>query len=157
MLRRRIPFRPLALVLSLGLLPTTVAADQSAALGDGVRLKVRAEQVESDLGMVRVAVFNDADAFARPEKAEPVQVQELPAAPGRVTAVFDGLEPGHRYAVRVLHDENENGRLDRVFGVFVIEGEGVSNADDPRKADFDEAAFRAPKSGVLTVTVPLRY
>lgn len=153
--RCRIRLRPLALLLSLAPLPA--AADQAAALSEGVRLKVRAEQVESDLGRVRVALYEDADAFADPERAQPVQVQELPAAPGRVTAVFDGLEPGRRYAVRVLHDENENGRLDRVFGIFVIEGQGVSNRLDPRTADFDGAAFAAPESGALTITVPLRY
>lgn len=164
MFRCRSSVRPLAVLAALAALPGLSAAssaggggDQAAALSEGVRLKVRAERVESDLGMVRVAVYEDADAFARPDKAVPVQVQDLPAAPGRVTAVFDGLEPGRRYAVRVLHDENGNGRLDRVFGIFVIEGEGVSNAADPRKAEFSEAAFATPEKGALTITVPLRY
>ncbi|MCA1940453.1 MAG: DUF2141 domain-containing protein [Caenispirillum bisanense] len=161
MFRCRIPLRPLALTAILAVaapvVPASAAADQSASLGDGVRLKVRAERVESDRGMVRVALFESPESFEKPERAAPTQVQDLPAAPGRVTAVFDGLEPGRRYAVRVLHDENGNGRLDRALGFFVIEGEGVSNAADPRHAAFDEAAFAAPENGAMVITVPLRY
>lgn len=160
MTRCRIAVRPLALAALAAILAPLASprAEQSAALTDGVQLKVRAEHVESDRGMVRVALYEDPAAFTgRDRNSQPVLEQELPAAPGRVTAVFDGLEPGRRYAVRVLHDENENGHLDRVFGLFAIEGEGVSNAADPRKAQFDDAAFEVPPAGALTITVPLRY
>ncbi|EKV27294.1 hypothetical protein C882_1796 [Caenispirillum salinarum AK4] len=123
----------------------------------GTRLRVRAEAVESDQGMIRVALFADADAFdGSADDARPLEVQAVPAAPGRVTAVFDGLSPG-RYAVRVLHDENDNGILDRVFGLFTLEGEGVSNDADPERARFDQAAFEVPKTGSVTVDVDLQY
>ncbi|WP_404385323.1 DUF2141 domain-containing protein [Caenispirillum salinarum] len=123
----------------------------------GTRLRVRAEAVESDQGMIRVALFADADTFhGTAEDARPLEVQAVPAAPGRVTAVFDGLSPG-RYAVRVLHDENDNGILDRVFGLFTLEGEGVSNDADPDRARFEQAAFNVPERGSVTVDVDLRY
>lgn len=134
-----------------------VQAGPPAAVGSGARLRVRAEDVESDLGMVRVALFSDPETFTgTADEARPLEVQAIPAAPGRVTAVFDGLSPG-RYAVRVLHDENDNGILDRVFGLFSLEGEGVSNDADPKRAAFDQAAFTVPEAGSVTVDIALRY
>lgn len=143
-----------------GALHTPVARTLSAAViaaETGARLRVRTEEVESDQGMIRVALFSDADTFdGTADDARPLEVQAVPAAPGRVTAVFDGLSPG-RYAVRVLHDENDNGILDRVFGLFSLEGEGVSNDIDPDQARFDQAAFEVPEEGSVTVDVDLRY
>lgn len=138
--------------------PMTRALSAAIITADsGARLRVRAADVESDQGMVRIALFSDASTFdGTAADARPLDVQSIPASPGRVTAVFDGLSPG-RYAVRVLHDENNNGILDRVFGLFSLEGEGVSNNVDPVRARFEQAAFDMPERGVVTVDVDLRY
>lgn len=147
----------LALALALPAAPAAAGGEEpSLSALPPSRLKVRAEHVESDMGMVRVEVYEDADAFTGTRTAEPLREQVLPAAPGRVTAVFDDLPPG-RYAVRVMHDENNNGVLDRVFGLFTLEGQGVSNNQPPRAALFDKSAFVLPVGDTVTVAVTLTY
>lgn len=72
-----------------------------------------------------------------------------------LAVTFTDLAPG-RYAVQVLHDANDNGRLDTNIVGMPTEGYGFSN--NPRvmrKAHFDEAAFELPAEGAR-ITVSLR-
>ncbi len=61
--------------------------------------------------------------------------------------LFEGLQPG-TYAVRLMHDENDNGKLDRNLVGMPTEGYGFSN--NPRvmrAATFEEASFELPQEG----------
>jgi uncharacterized protein (DUF2141 family) len=88
-------------------------------------------------------------------KAESVAQTKLPASKGRVTHVFEGLAPG-KYAVMVIHDENENGKLDSNFMGIPSEGYGFSqNPRVMRRATFEEALFELPAGGT-DVQIKLR-
>lgn len=82
-------------------------------------------------------------------------VQKLPVSAAAAMAVeFPQLPPG-RYAVQVMHDANDNGKLDTNLVGMPTEGYGFSN--NPwlmRKARFDEAAFDLPAAGAA-ITVKL--
>jgi len=68
---------------------------------------------------------------------------------------FTDLTPG-RYAVQVLHDANDNGKLDTNIVGMPTEGYGFSNNPNVmRRANFDEAAFELTAEGT-TITVSLR-
>lgn len=68
---------------------------------------------------------------------------------------FTDLAPG-RYAVQVLHDANDNGKLDTNIVGMPTEGYGFSNNPNVmRRAHFDEAAFELTAEG-MTMTISLR-
>jgi uncharacterized protein (DUF2141 family) len=67
---------------------------------------------------------------------------------------FGSLRPG-TYAVAVLHDENENGKMDFNFLGMPLEGYGFSNDASALfgPPSFANAAFRLlPRSSALTIS-----
>ncbi len=71
---------------------------------------------------------------------------------------FAGLEPG-TYAVVVLHDENQNQKVDKNFLGIPTEGYGVSNnktyaTSAPR---WNESKFQVPAGRDVVIPIVLRY
>ena len=73
-----------------------------------------------------VAVYSSKDAWLKVDRA--VQVRKVKISGKKVDVTFNGLAPG-AYAVSVVHDENENGKLDIRYFPYPRpeEGAGVSN------------------------------
>jgi uncharacterized protein (DUF2141 family) len=118
---------------------TLIAGILATSATQAAELVVKVNDVRTQKGQLRLAVFNSANAWDG--KAEAVASQALDATATEVDFHFPGLAAG-RYAVSVMHDENGNGKLDSNFMGIPLEGYGFSN--DPqvmRKATFDEAAF----------------
>jgi uncharacterized protein (DUF2141 family) len=90
-------------------------------------------------GKVEVSLFNTPETFLK----QPLRQRSL-TADGKEELVFEfsGLLDGH-YAVVVVHDENDNGRLDNGFLGFGGESFGYSN--DPftwwGRPSFEAASF----------------
>lgn len=73
-------------------------------------LIVVVENIKSDQGNVRAAVFNNAKDFTK----TPLLGQFIPAKIGAVTVTFKNL-PSGQYAVSAFHDMNANQKLDTNF------------------------------------------
>lgn len=87
--------------------PAETASVEPAA----TTVRVIVENVESDIGMVNVAVCDtDFSPAGCPYQAE------IPASPGFVETMFDDVPPGV-YAVVGYHDVNGNNKFDRFLGV----------------------------------------
>ena len=117
-------------------------------------MTVTVSGVRDDKAAVRIVLYADADTFRQEQEAR--QVLSLPAAPGTVRGVFHDLPPGS-YAVLAYHDENGNGKLDMIMGMFPDEGWGLSN--DPTVIGpprFEASAFEVAEAGTA-ITVPLHY
>ncbi|WP_282602925.1 DUF2141 domain-containing protein [Paracoccus sp. PARArs4] len=101
------------------------------------RIEIALTDLPSTEGSVFCALHDRADGF--PGSNE-VAGQRVPAGQGR--CVFEGIAPG-RYAIAVLHDSNDNGRLDTNAIGLPQEAWGVSRNARPmmRAPRFDEAAF----------------
>lgn len=122
--------------LALETIAPTAGAEERATL----RLSVPG--IQSGEGSVIVQVYGTADGFRDPARA--ITQASVPARPGTLEIVLDGLPPGRR-AVILYHDENGNRTLDRFLGMIPTEGYGVSN--DPTLSgppSFDEAACALP-------------
>ena len=105
-------------------------------------LTVDVEGVANSRGVVGVLVFRSAVGW--PERVSAALTSEAaPAQRGLTELVVRGLDKGE-YAVVVLHDENENKKLDRNRFNIPVEQWGMSN--NPRQLlsapSFDEASFR---------------
>ena len=118
-------------------------AMQSANAAD---LHVKVDGITQPKGMISTQLVNSQAAWDG--KAASVSGRQTPiTAMGSIELVFEGLAPGD-YAVRLIHDENGNGKLDQNLIGMPTEGYGYSN--NPRvmrAATFEEARFSVPEAG----------
>jgi uncharacterized protein (DUF2141 family) len=77
---------------------------------------------------VRFAIFNSADGWPD-DKTKAVRYGSLPANGGTLTFTIAGLPEGS-YGISVLHDENENHKLDR--DLFGRPKEGIGFGNNPK-------------------------
>jgi uncharacterized protein (DUF2141 family) len=128
-----------ALVLAAS--PSVSAADRA--------LLVTISDIRHPGGHLLVSVESSAEGWNAEGKS--VAVARIAARAGEVVQRFDDLPPGH-YAVQVMHDENDNGKLDSNFLGIPSEGYGFSqNPGVMRRATFEEARFELPAEGAEIV------
>ena len=128
-------------LLSMLLLCGALAATASAA-----DLTVKVDGVPSAKGTVLLDL--DDSAAGWDNKAKPVATAGVKAVKGDVTYTFKNVPPG-TYAVGVIHDENDNGKLDTNFLGIPKEGYGFSNNTTAmRKPTFEEAHFEIGQQDV---------
>ena len=108
--------------------------------------------LRSDKGVVRACMTTNPDVFPRCREDPKSHRITVPAGK-RVELMFSNVKPG-RYAVALLHDENDNGKADRALGMMPREGFGFSRDAPVRMGppSFDAAAFDYNgKAEVLTI------
>jgi uncharacterized protein (DUF2141 family) len=121
----------------------------------GVSLTVRVSHLESDRGRVAVALFASSKDFPDQKRAFAGQLTKISG--GRASVTFANVRPGV-YAVAVLHDENENEKMDFNFLGMPLEGYGFSNdaAATFGPPSFEAASFKlSPRNSY--VAVKMRY
>jgi len=134
---RRVPWT----ILTVALLGASSAlGDPAAAPSKLANITTELVGFRSNQGVARVALFRSADGFpGEPSKALRTAVASI--AQRRARTIFSGLAPG-TYAVSVLHDENNNGKLDTNWLGIPREGVGASN---DARAMFGPPSFEAAK------------
>lgn len=144
-------------VLALALVaPLVVAGGPPVSLSKGderVSLRVQMSALRNERGRVAVALFASEQDFPDQQRALAGQLARIEG--GRAEVTFSGVRPGV-YAVAVLHDENENAKMDFNFLGMPLEGYGFSNDASATfgPPSFAAAAFRlAPRPSSITVKV----
>ena len=144
--------RPLA-TLSLSLAALGLLG---AAAPGGVTVTVKVTDLRDIDGTIRGCITDNPKEFPNCRKGGPSQ-QLVIAAKGDDVLRFTGVKPG-RYAVVLLHDENNNGKMDKKLLFMPKEGYGFSR-DAPvhmGPPKFDEAAFDVG-SDAISLTLKMRY
>jgi|SRR5579863_3525666 len=127
----------------------------SVARADGGTLRIQVTGFRNAKGDLLCALFANGSEF--PGDGAMARIKSVPSMAG-AECVFGNVPMG-RYAVAVVHDENGNGKLDRVPLIGLpLEGYGVTNnktyaTHAPR---FEESAFAFDGNGELVLTVHLR-
>ena len=86
----------------------------------GSKMDILIHGIRNTKGHVLIAVFRSADGF--PDKKEKAFLRErLPASAGTMSIQLKDI-PAGKYAIAVIHDENDNLQLDT--GLFGIPKEG---------------------------------
>lgn len=101
-------------------------------------LELHIQGVLKKPGKIQVAIFDNKVAFDAKDSAKAAYTTQQLVREGTTKVLIKNVKQG-KYAVAVLHDENENGKLET--GVFGIPKEGVaaSNWDGKGKVIFSEA------------------
>ena len=142
-----------------------VALSIGPAISAELRLTV--DGVRSDGGEILVALYDSAGGFQSaivnaadrgllPDSGRLIGTA-IRAQRGIQSTVFTQLAPG-RYAIIVVHDENDNGRLDRGFMGAPTEGYGFGNDAQGffNPPSFDAAAITVGGTD-LTTSITLIY
>ena len=91
-------------------------------------LILQVKGVRNKTGVVRFAIFPSANGWPD-DKSKSTRYGSLPANGGTVTFTIAGLAPGS-YGISVLHDENQNHKLDR--DLFGRPKEGIGFGNNPK-------------------------
>ena len=83
-----------------------------------IKLEVEIENLRNGSGNILVALI---DAEKNQVMGKTGQIQN-----GKSLIVFENLKP-EKYAIKYIHDENANGKLDKNFMGIPKEGYGISN------------------------------
>ncbi|MEE4351012.1 MAG: DUF2141 domain-containing protein [Pacificimonas sp.] len=124
--------------------------------GAPATLHLTLEGLRKPRGTVRVCLWSHGDGFPDCKKGAGVVKIHAPVEGDRVDLDVAALPPGD-YGVSVIHDENDNRKLDKSFIGLPMEGVGFSNNAS--------AAFGPPKfkrvrfavAGDTTQTIKLKY
>lgn len=86
------------------------------------KLTVTIENIKGKKGSLRLGVFDSEEGFLK----KAIGGRVIKPEGDKVTIVFDDLKAG-KYAISIIHDENDNGEVDKkAFGI-PKEGLGFSN------------------------------
>ena len=98
-------------------------------------VEITINDVKSNQGELRIGLFHEKDFLK-----DIVEGKIVKPMKGSVTVVFENVKPG-TYAISVLHDENENGILDRTRLGIPKEGFAFGNNAMGKKGPptFDQA------------------
>lgn len=114
-------------------------------------LTVTLDNIQVQEGSLMVAVYQGVESYDSNQNV-------LASAKKTATAeshslVFTDLAPGE-YAVKVMHDENDNGSLDTNFLGIPSEGYGFSNNGGSfGPASYEEAKFTIDGDAALTIHI----
>lgn len=111
-------------------------------------VEIRIDGLRSAKGLVQICLTADAKTFPDCQKDPAAHHLSAPARDGE-TLTFRDVVPG-RYAVALFHDENANGRMDKMM-MIPKEGYGFSR-DAPVR--FGPPSFRA--AALVVGDAPLR-
>lgn len=141
---------------SLGLVSLVLALFSAApAAADPPRIVVEIEGLRSSRGEVRGALFRSRDGWT--EEGRQIATCTASIDGRRAACVLDDVAPGE-YAFAFLHDEDDDGQLDRDWIGIPQEGFGFSNDAAPvlGPPSFDSARF-VHGPGETTLVVHARY
>jgi uncharacterized protein (DUF2141 family) len=111
-----------------------------------VSLAVTIDKLENDKGTVHVTLRDSTQKI--------IAEEHVPIKNHTAHASFDSLAQG-RYGVRVFHDKNSNGKLDRAWLGVPQEGWGVSTDLKRRRGPvkFRNTLFYLKENKNITVTI----
>ncbi|MFN4763478.1 DUF2141 domain-containing protein [Gillisia sp. Q332] len=119
---------------------------------------INVENLRNSKGVVQYALYN-RDGSIPDEKYERYYRKEIAEISNdRSTLTFNDLPEG-KYAISILHDENENGKIDKKFLLPIPnEGVGISNYQSigfSNRPNFSKASF--PVDSNMTMDVKIIY
>jgi uncharacterized protein (DUF2141 family) len=121
-------------------------------------LTIKVENLRNSKGVVQYAIYNKDGSIPDEKYKRYFRKGIAKISKNRSTLTFNDL-PAVKYAVSILHDENENGKIDKKFLVpLPSEGVGISNYESIglfNRPNFSKASFRVDSS--LTKLVNIIY
>ncbi|MXO55779.1 DUF2141 domain-containing protein [Pontixanthobacter gangjinensis] len=143
-------------ICAIGLLGSATLLLAGNTPRDTGSVKVTVNDLRNSNGVVRACMTTNPKQFPKC-RGDVNAYSVVVSAQSSVTLTFKGVKPG-RYAIALLHDENNNGKADRALMMMPTEGYGFSRdakvSMGPPK--FSAAAFDVTATD-QTQTIRMRY
>ncbi|MCK6602508.1 MAG: DUF2141 domain-containing protein [Bacteroidetes bacterium] len=117
-------------------------------------LTVNVEKLRNSEGIVQFALYNKEGSIPDEDFKKYYKIVKANIVNGSSTITFHGI-PSGKYAVNILHDENNNGKIDKGF-LLPKEGIGFSNFQTiglSNKPSFLKASFDFNSDKIIKVTI----
>lgn len=122
----------------------------TAALAQAAEINLTVDDIRVTQGSISIAVYDTEQNY---NGGEAVAVKTIPAAANSIEINFPELVDG-QYAIKLLHDENDNGKLDTNFVGIPTEGYGFSNNGGRfGPASYADAKFDVTGTTELTINI----
>ncbi len=119
-------------------------------------VEVQVKNVKSDQGYISVALYDNAETFPSEKEEDVFMGKKIEASQETTTVRFKNV-PAGKYAMAILHDENNNNEMDKNF--LGIPKEGYCFSENAKASlgtpKFEEAEFRV--RGDVYTTVFMNY
>jgi uncharacterized protein (DUF2141 family) len=136
------------------IVPLVIAVLTSASCMGQSRLEIVVKNLRDIKGSIRVGLFTNKQDFLK----NAVEGKVITVTGDNMIVVFDNLKPGD-YALSIIHDENDNGKLDMNFIGMPKEGFAFGNnamgAFGP--PSFSKSKVNIQGSMVVRQEISMRY
>lgn len=119
-------------------------------------LTVEVHGTRNSDGVIQFALYNEDGSIPDKQYEKYYKMQTAKITNGSSSVTFDNLPEGI-YVVNILHDENENGEIDKGF-LLPIEGLGFSNYESigpTNRPKYSKASFELKSD--LTIEIKVIY
>lgn len=93
--------------------------------GNAHSITITIHHIRNNKGTILVNLYKKAEGFPS-DRSKAIMVKKIKAKSPFVEITFDAVSGG-TYAIAVMHDENDNGKMDKNFLGIPTEGYCVSN------------------------------
>ncbi|AMC11450.1 hypothetical protein Lupro_09310 [Lutibacter profundi] len=117
-------------------------------------LTIKVKHLRNTIGVVQFAIYNKDGSIPDEKYKRYYKKKVVPITKDSSTVVFTNLPEG-KYAINILHDENENGKIDKEF-ILPKEGIGFSNYKSigiRNRPKFSKASFLLNSDTVKEIKV----
>jgi len=117
-------------------------------------LTIIVEELRNSDGAVQFTLYNTEGSIPDQKFKAFYKMENAKISNGASSLTFNDLPKG-RYAINVLHDENENGKIDKGF-ILPIEGIGFSNYESiglSNRPNFSKASFELDSDTTVSVKI----
>ena len=121
---------------------------------DTYSLTVEVKNLRNAKGIVQFSLYNKEGSIPDKDYKNYYKILKGEIIDGSSTIIFKNIPIG-KYAVNILHDENENSKIDRGF-ILPTEGIGFSNYESiglRNKPSFEKASFYLSADKSITVKI----
>ena len=122
--------------------------------GETYSLTVEVKELQNSKGVVQFALYNKDGTIPDEHYKKCCKILKEKIQNGTSKVTFSNLPMG-KYALNILHDENENGEIDKGF-ILPIEGVGFSNYQSiglTNRPNFSKASFNLNNNKKIVVKV----
>lgn len=119
-------------------------------------LTVKVSELRNSTGVVLFVLYNKDGSIPDDKLKKYYRKEIAPIAKNSATVTFNNLPKGN-YAVFILHDENQNNKIDKIF-ILPTEGVGFSNFQTinlTNRPTFSKASFQINED--LTKSIKIIY
>lgn len=121
-------------------------------------LDIYINNIRNDKGIILIYLFAEGINFTK--DLHKASIQKIKAQKGSFSIRFNKVPKGE-YAAYIIHDENENGILDKKFKIFPKEGTGFSNKETLNflgfSPSFAKTSFELPAGEKKDIDIDLKY